>query len=251
MTIALSTKLHSSFDDAVQRTREALAQQGFGVLTEIDMKATLKAKLGEDLENYMRRQIMYARSTAIQAQPSSIDVGIAHVRDTVFSRFVTGLPRCSVAAQTSRNGRPLSCTVTTAPTRARASEPPGSRSVRIKSTEASMSTSRLSCPHSRSSRDFAVRACWSTGRPVGPCLRRHTTASPRWKGTETGWTRSGLHGHRASRRRGARRARLRVGVRPPTCARDGLTAGQARSGSRYCSDDKSGEALCLTGFRGS
>lgn len=53
MTIALSTKLHSSFDDAVQRTREALAQQGFGVLTEIDMKATLKAKLGEDMENYM------------------------------------------------------------------------------------------------------------------------------------------------------------------------------------------------------
>ena len=53
MTIALSTKLHSSFNDAVQRTREALAQQGFGVLTEIDMKATLKAKLGEDMENYM------------------------------------------------------------------------------------------------------------------------------------------------------------------------------------------------------
>lgn len=52
MTIALSTKLHNSFNDAVQRTREALAQQGFGVLTEIDMKATLKAKLGEDMENY-------------------------------------------------------------------------------------------------------------------------------------------------------------------------------------------------------
>jgi uncharacterized protein (DUF302 family) len=51
--IALSTKLHTSFDDAVKRTRDALAQQGFGVLTEIDMKATLKAKLSEDMEDYL------------------------------------------------------------------------------------------------------------------------------------------------------------------------------------------------------
>ncbi len=53
MGIALSTTLHTSFDEAVRRTREALAEQGFGVLTEIDMKATLKAKLGEDMEDYL------------------------------------------------------------------------------------------------------------------------------------------------------------------------------------------------------
>ena len=53
MGIAMSTTLHTSFDDAVERTRRALAEQGFGVLTEIDMKATLKAKLGEDMENYL------------------------------------------------------------------------------------------------------------------------------------------------------------------------------------------------------
>jgi uncharacterized protein (DUF302 family) len=53
MSIALSTTLHTSFEDAVERTRKALAEQGFGVLTEIDMKATLKAKLGEDMEDYL------------------------------------------------------------------------------------------------------------------------------------------------------------------------------------------------------
>ncbi|KAA1248851.1 DUF302 domain-containing protein [Mycobacterium simiae] len=53
MNLALSTTLHHSFDDAVKRTREALAAQGFGVLTEIDVKSTLKAKLGEEMEDYL------------------------------------------------------------------------------------------------------------------------------------------------------------------------------------------------------
>lgn len=41
-----------SFDEAVERTKEALKQEGFGVLTEIDMKATLKKKLDVDFHNY-------------------------------------------------------------------------------------------------------------------------------------------------------------------------------------------------------
>ena len=53
MSYALSTRLHTTFDEAVERTRKALADQGFGVLTEIDMKATLKAKLGADMEDYL------------------------------------------------------------------------------------------------------------------------------------------------------------------------------------------------------
>lgn len=53
MSIALSTILRGSFDDVVKSVREALSKQGFGVLTEIDLKATLKAKLGEDMEDYL------------------------------------------------------------------------------------------------------------------------------------------------------------------------------------------------------
>ncbi|MBV9319563.1 MAG: DUF302 domain-containing protein [Mycobacterium sp.] len=53
MGVSLSTTLHTSFEDAVLRTRKALADKGFGVLTEIDVKATLKAKLGEDMEDYL------------------------------------------------------------------------------------------------------------------------------------------------------------------------------------------------------
>ncbi|KAA0106106.1 DUF302 domain-containing protein [Mycolicibacterium sp. P1-5] len=53
MSIALAATLRMPFDDAVARTREALADQGFGVLTEIDVKATMKNKLNEDMENYL------------------------------------------------------------------------------------------------------------------------------------------------------------------------------------------------------
>ena len=53
MTLALSTTLRTPFAEAVERTRKALSEQGFGVLTEIDMQATLKAKLDADMEDYI------------------------------------------------------------------------------------------------------------------------------------------------------------------------------------------------------
>lgn len=53
MSIAIATSLNTPFSEAVARTRQALAEQGFGILTEIDMKATLKKKLDTDMEDYL------------------------------------------------------------------------------------------------------------------------------------------------------------------------------------------------------
>lgn len=43
----------TAFEEAVRRTREALAAKGFGVLTEIDVKKTMKAKLDADMGDYI------------------------------------------------------------------------------------------------------------------------------------------------------------------------------------------------------
>tara|TARA_R110002051_G_scaffold26108_3_gene63076 strand:- start:4026 stop:4421 length:396 start_codon:yes stop_codon:yes gene_type:complete len=53
MDYYFSTQLkNSTFDEAISKTKEALKLEGFGVLTEIDMKATLKKKLDVDFYNY-------------------------------------------------------------------------------------------------------------------------------------------------------------------------------------------------------
>ena len=52
MEYYFSKTISASFDDAIQKITEALKAKGFGILTEIDIKATLKKKLDVDFYNY-------------------------------------------------------------------------------------------------------------------------------------------------------------------------------------------------------
>lgn len=47
-----STTLNTSFDEAIEKVTAALKEEGFGVLTEIDVKETLKKKLDVDFRPY-------------------------------------------------------------------------------------------------------------------------------------------------------------------------------------------------------
>ena len=53
MSYGTSVTVDIPFAEAVDRVRAALAEQGFGVLTEIDVTATLRARLGEQMEDYI------------------------------------------------------------------------------------------------------------------------------------------------------------------------------------------------------
>jgi uncharacterized protein (DUF302 family) len=117
MSIALSISLKTPFDDAVARTREALSQQGFGVLTEIDVKATLKNKLNEDIENYLilgacnpplahraitvNRQIglLLPCNVVVRSDPDSPDSTLVEAMDPQLLVDATGEPQLRPVAQ--------------------------------------------------------------------------------------------------------------------------------------------------------
>ncbi len=52
MDYYFSKTLNESFESAIQKVTDALKAEGFGILTEIDIKATLKKKLDVDFYNY-------------------------------------------------------------------------------------------------------------------------------------------------------------------------------------------------------
>ena len=52
MSYYFSKEIDLSFEDAISHVTEELKKEGFGVLTEIDVKATLKKKLDADFRNY-------------------------------------------------------------------------------------------------------------------------------------------------------------------------------------------------------
>ncbi|MDV8009017.1 DUF302 domain-containing protein [Rhodococcus sp. IEGM 1318] len=110
MQLALTATLNTTFDDAVERTRTALSEQGFGILTEIDMKATLKAKLDEDMEDYLilgacnpplahravgvMRQIglLLPCNVVVRADPSAENTVIIDAMNPALMAEVTGEP---------------------------------------------------------------------------------------------------------------------------------------------------------------
>ena len=68
-------KLNLSFTEALEKTKAELGKEGFGVLTEIDVKATLKNKLDKDLDNYVILGVCNP-SLAYQALLAQKDIGL-------------------------------------------------------------------------------------------------------------------------------------------------------------------------------
>jgi uncharacterized protein (DUF302 family) len=52
-TYGFGCTVHAGMEEAIKRTTEALKQEGFGVLTTIDVTATLKNKIGVDFKPYV------------------------------------------------------------------------------------------------------------------------------------------------------------------------------------------------------
>ena len=74
MAFTLKKNLRASYDEALARVPEALKSEGFGVLTEIDVRETLKKKLGADFRRY---KILGACNPTLahQALETELDIG--------------------------------------------------------------------------------------------------------------------------------------------------------------------------------
>ncbi len=90
MTYYFAKQLACGFDEAIERTTEALQKAGFGIITEIDVTSTLKKKIGADFRNY---RILGACNPTI-----------AHEALKIEDKIGTMLP-CNVIVQDIGDGR--------------------------------------------------------------------------------------------------------------------------------------------------
>ena len=90
MSYYFSATLPLGFDEAIARTTEALKDEGFGIITEIDVKETLKKKLGVDFRRY---KILGA-----------CNPGLAHQALEIEDKVGTMLP-CNVVVQEAGDGK--------------------------------------------------------------------------------------------------------------------------------------------------
>ena len=70
-----SKKMTSTFEKTIEKTKEELEKEGFGVLTEIDIKTTLKKKIDVNTDDYTILGACHPPS-AYQAIQSEIEIGL-------------------------------------------------------------------------------------------------------------------------------------------------------------------------------
>ena len=90
MSYYLGKMLPIAFDEAVTRTMDALKKEGFGILTEIDVKETLKKKIGVEFQNY---KILGACNPALAYEALKLE-----------NKVGTMLP-CNVVVRDAGNGQ--------------------------------------------------------------------------------------------------------------------------------------------------
>ncbi len=110
----ISTTVALPYEQAVERTREELAKEGFGILTEVDIRATLKNKLDVDFRPYL---ILGACNPplAYQALSAERDIGVllpcnvvVYAGDQAGQSVITAMdPEAALALAESEGIEPL------------------------------------------------------------------------------------------------------------------------------------------------